>query len=125
GYGVADLALFPLADPAPDDGLFPVAGSPTAAGTDQEPTSTAAGDSATVAGPGSPSTPAGAGRPPTVAGTGHPLPTGASAAGTDHLSGKASDPSLSLPGTASGLPISGATREPLARTIHSYAFGIL
>nr|WP_280419417.1 PD-(D/E)XK nuclease family protein [Nocardia carnea] len=125
GYGVADLALFPLADPAPDDGLFPGVGSPTAAGTDQTPTSKAAGDSATVAGPGSPSTPAGAGRSPTFAGTGHPLATGTSAAGADHPSGKPSDPSLSLPGTASGLPISGATREPLARTIHSYAFGIL
>ncbi|MFD4402654.1 PD-(D/E)XK nuclease family protein [Nocardia sp. NPDC058499] len=125
GYGVADLALFPLADPAPDDGLFPGVGSPTAAGTDQTPTTTAAGDSATVAGPGSPSTPAGVGRSPTFAGTDHPLATGASAAEADHLAGKASDPSLSLPGTASGLPISGATREPLARTIHSYAFGIL
>lgn len=107
GYGVADLALFPLADPAPDDVLFPGVGSPPAAGTDQTPTSTAAGDSATVAG------------------TDHPLATGASAAEADPLSGKASDPSLSLPVTASGLPISGATREPLARTIHSYAFGIL
>ncbi|MFI1463480.1 PD-(D/E)XK nuclease family protein [Nocardia carnea] len=123
GYGVADLALFPLAEPAPDDGLFPDGSSPTAAGTDQTPTSTAAGDSATVAGPGGPSTPAGAGHSPTAAGTDHPLATGASAAEADHLAGKAGD--LSLPGTASGLPISGATREPLARTIHSYAFGIL
>ncbi|WP_425300189.1 PD-(D/E)XK nuclease family protein [Nocardia flavorosea] len=120
GYGAADVALFPLSDPAPDDGLFPGDSLPTAAGTDQTPTSTAAGDSATAAGAGSPSTPERAGSPAS-AGPDHPLAT----AVPDHMSAKANDPSLSLSGATSGLPISGATREPLARTIHSYAFGIL
>ncbi|WP_416383023.1 PD-(D/E)XK nuclease family protein [Nocardia flavorosea] len=120
--GGADLALFPPADPEPEAGLFTVDGAATAGGTDQ--TSVGLGGSSAAARTGRASTPAGAGHPRTSAGTDHPAATGESAAGPGHLGG-GSGPVLSLPGSAPGLPISGATREPLARTIHSYAFGIL
>ena len=110
-HGRADLALFPLDDPQ---------------------STTAAGSGAAASSTGS----ATAGRP--VTGTGSTVDD--RQAGDDHLFGEASGGSLpagadpvSLAGigrsahldTGPGTSVAGATREPLARTIHSYAFGIL
>ncbi|MEU1984965.1 PD-(D/E)XK nuclease family protein [Nocardia sp. NPDC019395] len=53
-------------------------------------------------------------------------PSPADLSGADpHLLDPGTDPHPAAAGADLGTSISGATREPLARTIHSYAFGIL
>ncbi|MFI5720132.1 PD-(D/E)XK nuclease family protein [Nocardia sp. NPDC051750] len=113
--GPADLALFPLTGQTPTD-LSDTGTDPDLFGADRQPLR--------VAGPGE-----------GVPGAGHDAVTGS---GPDEAAGGAGPGAAAseadthaVPGADPGggawsdVAIAGATREPLARTIHSYAFGIL
>ncbi|MGI5216619.1 PD-(D/E)XK nuclease family protein [Nocardia sp. CA-290969] len=121
-HGHFDPALFPLADPestattGSGPGHPPIGGRPAAGGAAGQRT----GTDQQVTGDNAAALPAG---DATAGWAG----TGSSAGVADVLFTDAgADPPVSaISGTGSAMPVAGATREPLARTIHSYAFGIL
>nr|WP_280397894.1 PD-(D/E)XK nuclease family protein [Nocardia carnea] len=120
-HGLAGPALFPLEDPEPTLPLG-AAEDPITAGN-ESPRRTAGADH--PAARGADADTSGAGHPAAARAGGDLLAASAAEGPAAGTSDTATSPSAGSDPFVPGPAVAGATREPLARTIHSYAFGIL